>query len=89
MNKFTFIVNPVSGKRGGERAAWQLHSEIQRKGATSEIVLTHREGHATEIAYNTPIGAIIAVGGDGTVNEVVNGIIGTKKNPRYRSNGIR
>ncbi len=79
MNKFTFIVNPVSGKRGGERAARQLHSEIQRKGATSEIVLTHREGHATEIAYNTPIGTIIAVGGDGTVNEVVNGIIGTKK----------
>jgi diacylglycerol kinase (ATP) len=79
VNRFTFIVNPVSGKGTGERAVKLLHREIRSKIATYELVLTEREGHATEIARDAPMGAVIAVGGDGTVNEVANGIVGTGK----------
>jgi YegS/Rv2252/BmrU family lipid kinase len=79
MNSFTFIVNPVSGKGIGKKAVKLLHREIRSKIPTYELVLTEREGHATEIARDAPMGTVIAVGGDGTVNEVANGIVGSAK----------
>lgn len=39
-----------------------------------EIAYTARQGHATELAAEVEDGAVIALGGDGTFNEVVNGI---------------
>lgn len=44
-----------------------------------ELVLTQKEGDATRIASEASSQVVVAVGGDGTVNEVVNGLVGTGK----------
>jgi diacylglycerol kinase family enzyme len=45
-----------------------------------EVVETKRRGHATDVARTAAadgVDVLVALGGDGTVNEVVNGIVGT------------
>ena len=71
-----FIVNPVSGggKAGREWAA--IEGWLPSAGFQYETALTTRPLEATEIAQRAvkesrPV--VVAVGGDGTVNEVVNG----------------
>lgn len=75
----TLVINPASanGRTAGERAA--IVAEAQRWGARVEERLTESAGHATEIAREASMhGAdvVVAVGGDGTVHEVVNGLVG-------------
>src|SRR5438067_9185631 len=71
-----FIVNPASGagKAGREWAA--IESWLPSSGLPYEVALTTRPLEATEIAQRAVREArpgVVAVGGDGTLNEVVNG----------------
>lgn len=72
MTKALFIVNP---KAGGRKKADVLAAIA---GCTHqwEIVETRYPGHATEIAASADADIVVAVGGDGTVNEVAKGLIG-------------
>lgn len=80
--KHLFIVNPKAGKGYGAimaRRIKELFKNIQEKYPEThyEIVMTEYRGHATEIArdYSTRgTWRIYAVGGDGTINEVLNGM---------------
>jgi diacylglycerol kinase (ATP) len=71
------IVNPVAGA-GRTRREWpRIMGLFKENGLRFEHDLTEAPGHAIELAkiaakngYNT----VISVGGDGTVNEVVNGL---------------
>lgn len=73
------ISNPAargaSSKKIGSASAF-----LQEKGFDTEILLTEKIGDATRLAEET-IGkrpfAIMAAGGDGTINEVINGMIGS------------
>jgi YegS/Rv2252/BmrU family lipid kinase len=71
------IVNPNAGNGKGLRD-WHLIAESMRKVNLSFTVkFTESKGHAvllTKEAVNTGIRNIITIGGDGTLNEVVNGI---------------
>ena len=74
---FLFIINPNAGKKNaGIRD--RIDTFIHQQGA-GNVVLTERAGHATEIAKQslergfTPV----AVGGDGTMNEVARATVGT------------
>lgn len=72
------VVNPRSGKGRVGRELPRLIALIVAKGGHPEVLLTSHAGHATELAHDAAArGAdtIVAVGGDGTVNEVVNGMI--------------
>lgn len=76
-----FIFNPVAGKPSRiQQARKDLEAFRASSGAPIEIVETQHKGHATELAkqaaeqYN-PV-RIYACGGDGTINEVVQGIVG-------------
>jgi YegS/Rv2252/BmrU family lipid kinase len=77
MIDFAFIVNPVAAKGGAAHLGERLRNALKSKGLTAEVHLTERAGHATEIARRTSANVVVAVGGDGTINEVANGIVGT------------
>jgi diacylglycerol kinase (ATP) len=74
-----FIVNPAAGKGTGARVIAPLEALIGRSGLAGRIVRTTGPGHATSLARESGEPVVVSVGGDGTVNEVVNGLIGTDK----------
>ena len=71
-------MNPVSGRRGMLPELQQIGHLLENAGGTIDCFVTSGVGHATEIAAQLPddIDAVLIVGGDGTVCEVVNGLIG-------------
>jgi diacylglycerol kinase (ATP) len=71
----TIIINP----RGSRRVRQRLHG-LARPDRLTELRYTRAPGHATEIARRAVAQGsrmIVAVGGDGTVNEVLNGTVRT------------
>ena len=74
MSKHVFILNPQAGFRKIEEWKSLIFAKFGKK---AEIRLTERAGHATEIAREYENSVIYAVGGDGTINEVMNGLVGS------------
>jgi YegS/Rv2252/BmrU family lipid kinase len=72
------IVNPVAGAKTTYRK-WPLISELLHSGGFPfEFQYTEGVGHAIELAREATTNGyqfLVAVGGDGTVNEVANGIL--------------
>lgn len=86
MKKFHFIVNPNSGKGRGGRILRALVSILERKGTNHKISITSAKLDAKRIVTNLELlknDILVAVGGDGTVNEVVNGIVDSRKEVRF------
>ena len=77
--RILFIVNPISGHKDKKRFKEHVFSELSGKEVTYEIAFTEHAGHATELAAAAAedCDIVAAVGGDGTLNEVALGIIGT------------
>jgi YegS/Rv2252/BmrU family lipid kinase len=72
------IVNPAAGRGRVGRLSGAILKAARERGARA--FLTEGPGHATEIAREAPEGArVVAVGGDGTVHEVLKGLAGTGK----------
>ncbi|HUG14082.1 MAG TPA: diacylglycerol kinase family protein [Thermomicrobiales bacterium] len=69
------VINPATGRTPAPDIAERLRREAAARGIVIHIAHTERPGHAIEIARNHPedIDTIIAVGGDGTVSDVVTG----------------
>lgn len=75
-----FIVNPSSGVRKKIKMAELIEKEIDKSLFDFEIIDTEYAGHATELALDAAekgFDIVVAVGGDGSVNEVAAGLIGT------------
>ena len=74
-----FIVNPMSGGGRTKRRIGALIDGIERAGLQAELVFTERRGHGEELAREAIERGhrfLVACGGDGTVYEVANGILG-------------
>ncbi len=72
------IVNPAAGRGKVGRLSGAILKAARDKGA--KAFLTEGPGHAAELAGKAPPGArVVAVGGDGTVHEVLKGLAGTDK----------
>lgn len=74
-----FIVNPRAGAGRAGRGRSRLKDCIQRHFSDARICPTERPRHATELARKAcEDGArtVVAVGGDGTCHEVINGLVG-------------
>ncbi|MDA5109446.1 diacylglycerol/lipid kinase family protein [Brevibacillus thermoruber] len=73
-----FIVNPVAGNGRGAVVWKRLETELKRRGAVYRVRMTSKEGEAKKLAaellQKEEVTHIVAVGGDGTVSEVINGI---------------
>lgn len=77
--KAVAIVNPVA-RHGKGRELAQPALEILSETFDIDVVETTYNGHARELAYLVEDGVdIFAVGGDGTVHEVLNGMLDSKK----------
>src|SRR5918997_3105060 len=68
------IGNPNSGSAGDEGYLERFAETLRAGGLEIEVLNTERPNHATELAANAGDRLVIAAGGDGTVNEVVNGL---------------
>ena len=75
---FHFIINPASGRGSVSSAVRRVRARLAASGHEVEIHTTGGPGDATTIASHLPERAIaaIAVGGDGTVREVSEGLLG-------------
>ena len=77
----TFIVNPKSGTQNKESMPAQIASLIDGERFEHEVVFTEYAGHATQIATQCAKRGddiVVAVGGDGTVNEVARALVHTQ-----------
>lgn len=81
-----FIVNPISGNGNKTKVVSRLEQKHCR------VVYTEYAGHAELLAREAEEDIVVAVGGDGTVNEVARGLIGTGKTlgiiPRGSGDGL-
>lgn len=72
------IVNPASGN-GRARKRWQrISATLMQHGLHHDVTFTSGPNDATRIARELALAGtrtIVAVGGDGTVNEILNGMI--------------
>lgn len=93
-DKLRFIINPIAGFRRDKSDIINLiHALFQDVGF--EIAMTAAPGDATLLAREAAAQnykAVIAIGGDGTVNEVASGLVGTNTAlgiiPRGSGNGL-
>ncbi len=78
--KHIFIVNPISGKGKTLKAVDRIKKVCEEENLDYEIYFTEYPKDATKIVrkYRFTKNIIYSVGGDGTLNEVLNGIVGTK-----------
>jgi len=78
------IINPNAGRRKGERDWNKISSLLIKHGFNFQSVFTECPRHAIEISRNkieSGFTKIIVVGGDGTLNEVINGLFLQSKFP--------
>lgn len=80
--KTCVILNPWAGRgQAGQRRA-ELERALREAGVVYDLLTTFSHGGATELAYQAierGYDMLVAVGGDGTINEVVNGIAGSRE----------
>jgi diacylglycerol kinase (ATP) len=83
-DRVKIIVNPVSGKGEALRRAEDVAESLRKLGCEVDLQQTRQEGDARRLAGESQgFSAVAATGGDGTVNEVLNGlrIDGAKGSP--------
>lgn len=75
MEKFLYIVNPVAGKGRGRKAIPIIENYCKGLNSQFTIIATEYPKHAKNIVENnlSQFNTVISVGGDGTLNEIVNG----------------
>lgn len=76
--EYDFIINPKARSGMGMKAWQKIESELKARHINYRVYLTKRRGHAAKtaafITADDKRHTIVVLGGDGTVNEVVNGI---------------
>lgn len=81
MKRILFIVNPISGTQGKETILGYIDEVFDKELFYCHISKTEFAGHAEELARQGAIDGydiIVAIGGDGTVNEVGRALVHTK-----------
>ena len=75
------VVNPKSGRGRTGETFGAMRATIERAMGAVEVAFTERSGHGIDLARQGAIAGhplVVAVGGDGTFHEVVNGLMQAK-----------
>lgn len=83
--RFVLVVNPRGGVRRGVLLAEQVQTRLAAAGSVVDVHVSQYAGHAAELARTLDLSrcdGLCLVGGDGTIHEVVNGLL-------QRSDGVR
>jgi len=88
LSKHCVILNPVAGRGAGKKAIPEIESYLNSFGIDFDLLTTKEPGHGIKLAeeaggngYQT----VVAVGGDGTANEVINGLMKAANNGKIIS----
>ena len=77
----TVIINPIAGVRPKDEIPDIVHSVLSPDQFEVEIRFTRYSGHASEIAgeaVRRGVDSVVAIGGDGTINETAKSLIGSE-----------
>lgn len=95
MRRIKFIINPISGKGNSDHLLPVIKSASKRFGFEYNYVFTKKPEQATTItktAVKDKFDAVVSVGGDGTLNEIMKALIGSDTKlgiiPRGSGNGM-
>ncbi|MGE5652820.1 MAG: diacylglycerol/lipid kinase family protein [Bacillota bacterium] len=78
---YHFIVNPTAGKGRSLSIAKELRKVLDTRRVDYDMVMTKEAGHGVELArqaVSEGAQVVVSVGGDGTMNEVLQGVAGSE-----------
>lgn len=79
--RIVFVVNPISGTQGKKAILKWIDERLDRSIYDYSIVKTEYAGHATQIAaaaVQDKVDIVVAIGGDGTINEIARSLVHTE-----------
>ena len=79
--RVTFLVNPISGTHSKQEVPELIEATLNRELFDHKVLFTEYAGHAAELARqqaDEQTDIVVAVGGDGTVNEVARSLVHTQ-----------
>ena len=82
MDRFFAIVNPAAGGGRSAKLAGPALARLREKGLLVDVIASTGPGHAIQLAreaYDQGYRRFLAVGGDGTAHEILNGIFAGRK----------
>ncbi|MBM3122949.1 MAG: hypothetical protein FJZ97_12315, partial [Chloroflexi bacterium] len=91
MPRHQLIVNPAAGAGNGGRSIPAIERLMKAAGLAYDLVRTERRGHAIELARQAALSGadvVVACGGDGTSNEVINGLKQAEAQGRRAALGV-
>lgn len=91
MGPVKVILNPVAGRGYGAKVEPQVRRLLEVEGLDFELVRTARPWHAAELATQAADNGyqvVVAAGGDGTSNEVLNGLMATSGRSTIPTMGV-
>jgi diacylglycerol kinase family enzyme len=83
-DRFFAIVNPAAGGGKSARLAGPALALLREKGLHIDVIASTGPGHAVQLAreaYAQGYRKFLAVGGDGTAHEILNGVFANRRNP--------
>jgi YegS/Rv2252/BmrU family lipid kinase len=86
MERYRIIANPAAGSGRGERAIPGIEGRLDQLDIEYDLARTEGAWHARDLAREAVAqgySVVVAAGGDGTVNEVINGLVEAKQSGEH------
>ncbi|MBQ1440624.1 MAG: diacylglycerol kinase family lipid kinase [Clostridia bacterium] len=77
IKKIMLIINPCAGRKSGMKNAEKIVSMLKNQGCECVLYMTGKRGDATQFVIDdgSKYDIVACMGGDGTLNEVINGVL--------------